>query len=190
LLTREYNDDETGWIDYFMWELNFGRDWFSGRVYDDFGREIKLNSVYDLWSFLENQREVYEKISETYRERRIIAYGRYRGISYYIMQRPAGPCAYLNVTSTPLDGSIQHELNFIDCHGGITWADNGVSGLELDQDIHHWFIGWDYAHFGDWDPYIKEGRIWTTDEIAQECRDVIDKLADSYKNGEMVKEGG
>ena len=48
-----------------------------------------------------------------------------------------------------------------------------------------WFIGWDYAHIYDFAGYELEmpidirtnGKKWTTYEIINECKQVIDQIA-------------
>lgn len=47
-----------------------------------------------------------------------------------------------------------------------------------------WFIGWDYAHYCDFAGYELEmpidvrtgGKKWTTSEIVNECKQVIDQI--------------
>lgn len=47
-----------------------------------------------------------------------------------------------------------------------------------------WFIGWDYAHYSDFAGYELEmpvymrtnGKRWTTAEIVEECKQVIDQI--------------
>lgn len=92
------------------------------------------------------------------------------------------PTAYIDVTNSPLNG-CDEDID-ISCHGGITWCDNFVKYI----DKKGWFIGWDYAHFGD---YIDCGdaalnnmflndKKWTTEEIVEECKNVIDQIVEKY----------
>ena len=114
--------------------------------------------------------ETYESEPNT-----LIAHGRYHGKTFYVMNRYVSPCAYIDVTGTSLDGKTAHDLYDIKCHGGITWADNAVSGLE--HEGSRWYIGWDYAHSGDWNRVTCiSGRKWSVAEIIEECHEVIDGL--------------
>lgn len=67
----------------------------------------------------------------------------------------------------------------IDVHGGLTYSDNHL-WISENQKIEGWFIGWDYAHYGDYIGYEeilpKEirtgGKKWTTEEIFNEIKEV------------------
>lgn len=53
LLVLSTNDtEEDGWIDYFCFELDFGRKWKKGMVLDSDGADIKLETSADLYDFL------------------------------------------------------------------------------------------------------------------------------------------
>ena len=39
------------WIEYYMWELDFGREWKQGSVTIE-GKDFKLQTAYDLWDLL------------------------------------------------------------------------------------------------------------------------------------------
>lgn len=177
LFANEYGVDNVNWITYYMWGLNFGEEPYD--AVDRFGRAVEIHTLEDLWAFLEDSRDVTVKLGETYKARsnNLIAWGRHNGMTFYIMDRRAGPCAYINVTGTFLDGKTEHELADVECHGGVTWADNAVPGLESADDGLQWYIGWDYAHAGDWDKDIYTGgRKWSVAEIIEECHEVIDGL--------------
>lgn len=55
-----------------------------------------------------------------------------------------------------------------------------------------WFIGWDYAHHCDFAGYelalptslSSHGKKWTTQEIVNECKEVIDQLVELLKGGD------
>lgn len=40
------------WIDYFIYELDWGQDWKEGDVVDEDGNNIKLATLDDLWDYL------------------------------------------------------------------------------------------------------------------------------------------
>lgn len=50
--------DESEWIDYYVWELCFGRKWESGMITNEDGSDCKLQSLDDLYTLLlENMNE-------------------------------------------------------------------------------------------------------------------------------------
>ena len=54
LLTEVMNDTETRWIEYYCYDIDFGRDWKPGTVTDETG-DIPLSSTDDLWRLLTNE---------------------------------------------------------------------------------------------------------------------------------------
>jgi len=44
--------DKSDWISYFCWELDFGKKWKPGTIEDENGKDIKLQTVEDLWVIL------------------------------------------------------------------------------------------------------------------------------------------
>lgn len=110
-----------------------------------------------------------------YKER--IADGEYKGFDFYVLNLGTHPCAYIDVSETELAGKYYDDIN-IDCHCGITYACETLATV----DKSGWFIGWDYAHIGDFvsrTTYFDiEGRRWTTEEIVAECKMVIDQICE------------
>ena len=110
-----------------------------------------------------------------YKER--IAEGEYKGFDFYVLNLGTHPCAYIDVSETELAGKYYDDIN-IDCHCGITYACETLATV----DKSGWFIGWDYAHIGDFvsrTTYFDiEGRRWTTEEIVVECKMVIDQICE------------
>jgi hypothetical protein len=51
VLLKEAVNDTDDWIDYFVWELDFGRDYKDGCVTAD-GKNIPLKTADDLWDIL------------------------------------------------------------------------------------------------------------------------------------------
>lgn len=111
-----------------------------------------------------------------------IAAGTYKNFDYYVLNLRTHPTAYIDVTNSPLNG-CDEDID-ISCHGGITWCDNFVNSI----DKKGWFIGWDYAHYGDYRDYgyasvnsmFPNDKKWTTEEIVEECKNVIDQIVDKY----------
>ena len=111
-----------------------------------------------------------------------IAGGTYKNFDYYVLNLKTHPTAYIDVTNSPLNG-CDEDID-ISCHGGITWGDNFVKYI----DKKGWFIGWDYAHYGDYMDYgdtslnnmFSNDKKWTTEEIVEECKNVIDQIVEKY----------
>lgn len=52
MLTEIMGDVESGWIGYWLYELECGKRWEPGSVEDDDGKEVKLETIQDLWNVL------------------------------------------------------------------------------------------------------------------------------------------
>ena len=84
------------------------------------------------------------------------------------------PCVYIGIKKTHPLYRLDEDIGVIDCHGGITYRENGILNV-LKRDIYHegrvfldkgkylntfslsrrdlkkyFWIGWDYAHFNDY----------------------------------------
>lgn len=95
----------------------------------------------------------------------------YRGVEYYIVNRGSWPCAYINV--------LKDKKEKVDslCHGGVSWHDRYIPGI--DKAKGKYWLGWDYGHSGDYTVFglhMTMGKVWHTDEILKEVREVIDCL--------------
>lgn len=120
-----------------------------------------------------------------------IANGEYKGFNYYVLNLGIHPCAYVDVTETKLK-NVEYDRIDIECHGGLTYSDHKL----LTVDKEGWFIGWDYAHAGDYAGYdinfpfiTSPGRKWTTQEIVDECKEVIDQLVVLLKENDVPRYG-
>lgn len=112
------------------------------------------------------------------------------GLLYYILNLGTHPTAYIKIPkghklyNKDYD-DIYGEVD-IDVHGGITYSRDHL-WISENQKIEGWFIGWDYAHYGDYAGYEeilpKEMRIggkkWTTEEIFKEVKEVCYQLRKS-----------
>lgn len=106
-----------------------------------------------------------------------IADGEYRGIPFYVLSLGTHPCAYVNIAQS---GIMTIDPNDISCHGGVTYTSNRLATVEHEGT----FIGWDYAHWGDYNGYLGatngyasvDDKRWTTEEIVAECENVIDQI--------------
>lgn len=117
-------------------------------------------------------------------EREILHNGTYRGYNFFIVYMGIHPCAYVEVPK----GHPWYRLEYqeiedkIYCHGGLTYSDN--LSLTLKEETDRWFFGWDYGHAGDYESYNEHfncflnDKKWTTEEIYEEVKDVIDQFVE------------
>lgn len=123
------------------------------------------------------------------------------GFQFAILTLGSHPCAYIGVDSNNkffgLDCDEIYEkfgYDAIDCHGGITYTSEEIQ--EVKNDGFRWWIGWDYAHSGDFTDYANmlsvelsnafkrilernpfgKHKRWLLDEIYIELLDVIKQL--------------
>ena len=106
------------------------------------------------------------------------------GFDYMIVSFGTHPTAYVNIPSNhPYFEKSTNDID-IDCHGGLTYsADNPIIQSKIG-----WWIGWDYAHSGDYLGYFElfrnhetvNGKKWTTSEIKEDVQNVISQLKAKY----------
>lgn len=118
-------------------------------------------------------------------EPEILARDFYEGYEYVVISRGTFPCAYIVLQEgQPYFDVASYEDVSVKCHGGCTFAEKGHSfdSLKLNDCT---VIGWDYRHFSDFSGiYLQEKfpvpwqdmKWWTTEEIIEECKQVIDQL--------------
>lgn len=119
----------------------------------------------------------------------------YKGYVYIILSQGTHPTAYIKVDKDSvfygrqysLDDKKDCPINRIKCHGGVSyvagdlgWQNNNGHECCFKEDYGVWFVGWDYANCDDYFPN-REGlslgmKKWTTEEIAEECKQVIDQM--------------
>ena len=110
----------------------------------------------------------------------ILAEGEYKDHKYVILNLGTHPTAYV-----ALNKDIENR-DSINVHGGITYNGPALWGEGGKE-----YIGWDYAHFGDYygaDELMSkygicysENKRWTTEEIFEEVKSVIKQLIDIEK---------
>ena len=112
----------------------------------------------------------------------VLCEGTYEGYDFVIVSYGTHPCAYVEIPmNSKYYGLDYDELDFINCHGGLTYADR-LDHIYGDDD-RRWFIGWDYAHACDYlgfnalfDFDTSRDKKWTTEEIYEEVKSVIKQL--------------
>lgn len=122
-----------------------------------------------------------EMIYQANRTIEVLDSGEIDGYGYYILSLGTHPTAYINLPEGhPAERGVHdYEDVDIECHGCLTY---GNETLNLpDGPIEGRFIGWDYAHCGDYMGYYSnkaflEEKRWTTQEILEEVKDVIQQL--------------
>lgn len=113
----------------------------------------------------------------------ILDNGVYNGYQYWIVSYGSHPCAYVELPKDHKYYGKDYADIPIDCHGGITY-----SGCH-DKISNSFLIGWDYAHCDDYlycnstkflgsdvQSFLDSGKKWTTEEIFEEVKQVIDQL--------------
>lgn len=120
-----------------------------------------------------------------------IASGEYRHRKYVVVDIGDHPCGYVeSLKKSDIRDNIQ-KYDFVCVNGGINFIDTLDYVIGLPNDFNGVkFIGWDYAHIGDYisafndlddDCPLKKGKKYTTEEIIEDCHNVIDQL-EEHKN--------
>lgn len=112
----------------------------------------------------------------------IIGEGKIDGYAYKIKNiKGSHPTAYVKL---PLD-HVFFDKFYDDIpvyvHGGLTYSEKEEDG---------YWIGWDYAHCGDYtSDYVFGDKQWTTDEILDHVEDVIKQLKhiDAIEKSDALK---
>ena len=84
-----------------------------------------------------------EMIYKNKGERELLEKGIYKNHEYYVLSLGTHPCGYVK-----LNGENGCIAEGVCCHGGITYHENYLE-ISQNETIKGDFIGWDYAHYGD-----------------------------------------
>lgn len=112
--------------------------------------------------------------------------GKCFGYTYYIMNLGTHPTSYVEIPSNhKLYRKNYHNID-IEVHGGLTYSDDTLYIGENKKIQNSWFIGWDYAHWGDYTGYSevmtsmydKTDKKWTTKEIQQDVFNVCKQVSE------------
>ena len=111
-------------------------------------------------------------------KREVLMHETYKGFEFYILNLGYHPTAYVNVISLPQHKEKDYE-EIIYVHGGITFENDKLE-IEENKVVKGYFIGWDYAHYDDYSGlnmlFSFEGKQWTTEEIFEDVKDVINQI--------------
>ena len=101
------------------------------------------------------------------------------GLRCLVMRGPVSLCAYIGVKSGhPLYGVDYPNIDGVDCHGGLTFSRAG-GGEGMPWPDGYWWIGWDYAHYGDrvfYDTRSFDNMDWNPDDVVSDMRDTIEQV--------------
>lgn len=123
----------------------------------------------------------------------VLCLGKYLNYDFLILNMGSHPTAYVKVPKDhPFFGKFYDECNpphgFLG--GPFTFSDSSANFANLlDQPIPDgWYLGWDYAHVGDYTGYWSEeenmrmgNRKYTTEEIILDCEEVVKYLKEKYE---------
>ena len=117
----------------------------------------------------------------------ILDQGNYRNYDYVIVSHGIHPCAYIRIPQGHrFYDKDMNDVN-LSVHGGITFTGPlAISGINEND----FYVGWDYAHCGDYAGYNKlydispteKDKIWTTSELLDDVKNAIDQLNILDKN--------
>ena len=119
--------------------------------------------------------------------REVLATGDYLGFTYYILNLGTHPTAYIKIPENHEYYKKDYDDIDLSVHGGLTFASDTLN-LGKNNIINGWFIGWDYAHYGDYLGYemmhpqwhiYEENKKWTTEEILEEVKKACKELSKS-----------
>lgn len=118
----------------------------------------------------------YKFYQDRYKQE-LVYHKKYRGYEYFICDLGTHPTAYVKVPkNNKAFGKDYFDLD-IDVHGGLTYSKNELKFYKYSRK-YNWFIGWDYAHIGDYVLFalFPNDKKYTLDEIIEDCKSVINQL--------------
>ena len=121
-----------------------------------------------------------EMVYSAERKKEVLYSGEYLGHKFAILNLGTHPTAYVECKLDNCNSYGDQRLDGISVHGGFTYLDK-AHWNEADKTI---YLGWDYAHYMDYAGYElmiptsirTNGKKWTTSEIFEEVKSVIDQL--------------
>ena len=115
-----------------------------------------------------------------YGQRKTVKKAKHKGFTYLIVAHMTHPCCYIEIPEGhKLYGVEEYDdtmVEFIECHGGITHA-----GQHCLLEPNKFYIGWDYAHAGDYLHLIHDNldlnkTKHTLKELTEDCKKVIEQI--------------
>ena len=124
------------------------------------------------------------KIEMNYKKERgfeVLEKGISKGYNWFIVSYGTHPCCYIGLPREhKYFGKVYDKMD-INCHGGLTFASSDYHYSIIDTP-NIWWIGWDYAHWGDYMGYKElldtdnNSKKWTRVELKKEVMKVIKQL--------------
>lgn len=121
-------------------------------------------------------------------KREILDTGFCFGLLYYIISLGTHPVAYIKIPEdSKYFGKGICDID-IEVYGGITYAEDQLY-ISDSQKLEGWFIGWDYAHYGDYSGIEEKlpihlrsgGKRWTTKEIFEEVKEACYQIQNARR---------
>lgn len=132
----------------------------------------------------------------TNRKLEILLEGTYKDYQFYILNLGTHPTAYIEIPrESKLFGKDYEQIYEmeidVDVHGGLTFSGDYLQDIKENT----WFIGWDYAHYGDYVGYEEimpqeirvGGKRWTTEEIFEDVVKAIEQIRE-YDLVDVIQE--
>lgn len=135
-----------------------------------------------------------EMIYQTERKIETLDTGYCLGLLYYILNLGTHPCAYVKIPKTHKFYKKDYDDIDIDVHGGLTYSRDFLWVSE-NQKVKGWFIGWDYAHYGDYLGFEmlpifnnlakqqNKDKRWSTEEIFKDVKEVCYQIQKDIEKG-------
>ena len=121
--------------------------------------------------------EMKEMKYQSNEKREVLSTGFCFGLLYFILNLGTHPTAYIKIPENHRYYKKRIEETEIYVHGGLSYSGNYLY-IENNQKIEGWFIGWDYARWGDYMGYeeklpmeLRGGKKWTVEELYEEVRE-------------------
>jgi len=117
---------------------------------------------------------IKEMVYSHLREKEILMEDVYKDIPFVIISYGLWPCCYFQISTEEPKADIDiDDFHGLDVHGGVTLAGNlpGYKGT---------WIGWDYAHCGDFDVFTKDGDEWFIKDLINETLTGIDDYLKTF----------
>lgn len=121
-----------------------------------------------------------EMVYSANRIKEVLHSGEYKGYKFCILNLGTHPTAYVECKLENCCSYNDERLDNISVHGGFTYFGEGY----WDKNEKN-YLGWDYAHYLDYAGYELMfpksmrsfgNKKWTTSEIYEEVKSVIDQL--------------
>jgi len=124
-------------------------------------------------------KEIRPMIYQKDRKYEILHKDKYKKYNYFILNLGTHPTAYIEIPEGHKLFGKHYDDIYINVHGGLTYSEDDLLGIKSKS----WFIGWDYAHAGDYMGYEElfgfinpNDKKWTTEEIIKDCKNVIEQI--------------